>query len=293
MIAHPFRRYAAPLALAAALAGCAGTVPTATSTDPAALHAAADVARQAALARQAASTSVDTGTTSASVSQATTAAPSSVVASTETASSARRPTAAIAPSAAKVPDAPEKVTVVDAAIPFGAARLAEMAAYSLRHYGTATSRLTPTMIVLHFTAGATWTSARNTFLADVVNLGELPGTCAHYVIDRDGTVYSLVRVTIRCRHTIGLNDQAIGIEMVQPAGPSGTWADQQILARPAQVGAAVALVRQLQATYGIPTSSVIGHAMANADPHFHDLLGWRNDHVDWQPADVAQFRARL
>ena len=149
------------------------------------------------------------------------------------------------------------------------------------------------MIVLHFTAGATWTSARDTFVADVVNLGELPGTCSHYVIDRDGTVYSLVPVTIRCRHTIGLNDQAIGIEMVQPAGPSGAWADQQILARPAQVGAALSLVRQLQATYGIPTSSVIGHAMANGDPHFHDRLGWRNDHVDWQAPDVAQFRARL
>ena len=189
--------------------------------------------------------------------------------------------------------APTKVTVVDAAIPFGAARLAEMAAYSLRHYGTASSRLTPTMIVLHFTAGATWTSARDTFSADVATLGELPGTCSHYVVDRDGTVYALVPVTIRCRHTIGLNDRAIGIEMVQPAGPSGAWADQQILARPAQVGAALALVRQLQATYGIPSSAVIGHAMANADPHFHDLLGWHNDHVDWQTGDVTQFRARL
>jgi len=196
-------------------------------------------------------------------------------------------------TASPVSPAQAKLFVVDATLPFGAARLAETAAYSLRHYGSASSRLTPTMIVLHFTAGATWTSARDTFAQDVPNLGELPGTCSHYVIDRDGTIYSLVPVTIRCRHTIGLNDQAIGIEMVQPAGPSGGWADQQILARPPQVDAALALVRQLQATYGIPTSSVIGHAMANADPHFHDLLGWRNDHVDWQSADVAQFRARL
>jgi len=33
--------------------------------------------------------------------------------------------------------------------------------------------------------------------------------------------------------------------------------------------------------------------MANAALQFHDLLGWRNDHVDWQPADVAVFRSRL
>ena len=39
--------------------------------------------------------------------------------------------------------------------------------------------------------------------------------------------------------------------------------------------------------------NVIGHAMANAAPQFHDLLGWHNDHGDWQAADVAVFRSRL
>ncbi len=149
------------------------------------------------------------------------------------------------------------------------------------------------MIVLHYTAGGTWASTRAVFAADTVNIGELPGTCAHYVVDKDGTVYQLVPTSMRCRHTIGLNDQAIGIEMVQEGGSSATWADQQILDRPAQVGAALALVRSLQAQFGIPTTSVIGHAMANAAPQFHDRLGWRNDHADWQATDVARFRARL
>jgi N-acetyl-anhydromuramyl-L-alanine amidase AmpD len=98
---------------------------------------------------------------------------------------------------------------------------------------------------------------------------------------------------VRCRHTIGLNDQAIGIEMVQEGGSSATWADQQILDRPAQVGAALALVRDLQAQFGIPTTSVIGHAMANSAPQLHDRLGWRNDHADWSADNVARFRARL
>ena len=180
-----------------------------------------------------------------------------------------------------------------ASIPYPASRQQEMAAYSLRHYGTASWQLTPTMIVLHYTAGGTWASTRAVFAADTVNMGELPGTCAHYVVDKDGTVYQLVPTSVRCRHTIGLNDQAIGIEMVQEGGSSAAWADQQILDRPAQVGAALALVRSLQAQFGIPTTSVIGHAMANAAPQFHDRMGWRNDHADWQAADVARFRARL
>ena len=206
----------------------------------------------------------------------------------------RTPTATPTPSPAAPPAAvPATLRVVQAPIAYPASRQQEMAAYSARHYGTASWQLTPTMIVLHYTAGGTWAGARATFAADTVNMGELPGTCSHYVIDKDGTVYQLVPTSVRCRHTIGLNDQAIGIEMVQEGGSSATWADQQILGRPAQVGAALALVRSLQSQFGIPTANVIGHAMANAAPQFHDRLGWRNDHADWQAADVAVFRARL
>lgn len=183
--------------------------------------------------------------------------------------------------------------LVQAPIAYSDTRKAEMAAYSLRHSGSASWQLSPSVVVLHFTAGSSYASARNTFAADALNMGELPGTCAHFVVDQDGTVYQLVPTTVRCRHAIGLNDSAIGIEMVQVGGSSSSWADQQILGRPAQVDAALALVRSLQAQYAIPTSNVIGHAMANSAPQFHDLLGWHNDHSDWQPADVAVFRSRL
>ena len=213
-----------------------------------------------------------------------------VLAPTPTRSS---PPAAAPPAAAPPAAGSSSLRVVQAPIPYSATRQQEMAAYSLRHYGTASWQLTPTVIVLHYTAGGTWAGARATFAADTVNMGELPGTCAHYVVDQDGTVYQLVPTSVRCRHTIGLNDQAIGIEMVQEGGSSATWADQQILSRPAQMGAALALVRGLQSQFGIPAANVIGHAMANASPQFHDRLGWRNDHADWQAADVAVFRSRL
>jgi len=188
---------------------------------------------------------------------------------------------------------PAHLHLVSDLIPYGPARRSEMAAYAARHYGVRTSVLHPKAIVLHFTASSTYESAHSLFSEDVPNLGELPGTCSHYIVDQNGTVYEQVPPTIMCRHTIGLNDSAIGIEMVQVTGSGATWADRQILDRPAQINAALLLVKWLQTVYGIPASAVIGHATANGFRLFHDDEGWRNDHTDWQAADVAAFRARL
>jgi N-acetyl-anhydromuramyl-L-alanine amidase AmpD len=193
------------------------------------------------------------------------------------------------------PSTAAKPAIVQDPIPYGAARRAEMAQYARRHYGVASSTLHPKLIVLHFTASGagSYPGVHATFASDAPNGGELPGVCAHFVVDQDGTIYQLVPLDLMCRHTIGVNDRAIGIEMIQSAGSSSHWADQQILHRPAQIGSVLRLVRWLRATYGISKSNVIGHAMANDSPYFHDLEGWRNDHTDWQPEDVAQVRSML
>ena len=81
--------------------------------------------------------------------------------------------------------------------------------------------------------------------------------------------------------------------MVQVTGPSAHWADQQILHRHAQIKRVLQLVRWLQAKYHVSKQNVIGHAMANDSPYFHDLEGWKNDHSDWQPEDVRQLREML
>ena len=102
-------------------------------------------------------------------------------------------------------------------IPFGATRRAQMRAYARRHYGLDTAALRdPKVIVEHFTASGTFSSAFNTFAANApdVELHERPGVCAHFVVDRDGTIYQLVSLRLMCRHTVGLNDVAIGIEHV-------------------------------------------------------------------------------
>ena len=86
-----------------------------------------------------------------------------------------------------------------------------------RHYGIDSYRLRdPKVIVEHYTVTSTFQQTFNTFAPDNPDseLHELPGTCAHYVIDRDGTIYQLVPRSIMCRHTVGLNYTAIGIEHV-------------------------------------------------------------------------------
>jgi hypothetical protein len=179
-------------------------------------------------------------------------------------------------------------------VSYGGERKSQMAAYSRRHYGGREWRLTdPKVIVLHFTATDSYDSVWSTFDSNAPNLGERPGVCSHYVIEQDGTIDELVPPGIRCRHTIGLNHLAIGIEMVQSTGSGAHWADQQILERRKQIGAALRLVRWLQARYEIPTGEVIGHSMANDDPYFKDLRGWVNDHTDWLKRDVREFRQRL
>ena len=179
-------------------------------------------------------------------------------------------------------------------ISYGHKRERQMAGYSKRHYGKREAKLRhPKVIVLHFTASDSYDAVWSTFDSNAANLGELPGVCSHYVIEQNGTIDELVPPRLRCRHTIGLNHVALGIEMVQATGRGAHWADQQILDRKRQVRSALRLVRWLQGRYSIPKGEVIGHAMANDDPHFKDLEGWRNDHTDWIKRDVREFRKRL
>ena len=110
-----------------------------------------------------------------------------------------------------------KPRIVQRPIPFPRKRKREMAAYARRHYGIGSYRLRdPHVIVEHWTASNSFSSAYNTFAADRPDpeLHELPGTCAHFVIDSDGTIYQLVPLGIMCRHTVGLNYTSFGIEHV-------------------------------------------------------------------------------
>jgi hypothetical protein len=206
-----------------------------------------------------------------------------------------QPVAPPTDSAAKAHgDRPHPPPIDNDPIPYGSKRKAQMAGYSRRHYGAREWRLRRhAAIVLHFTDTSTYGPVWNTFASNAPNLGESPGVCSHFVVGKEGIVHELVRPSIRCRHTIGLNQLSIGVEMVQEEGRGSHWADRRILERRRQADHAVRLVAWLKARYGIKMSNVIGHSMANHSPLFEDQEGWRNDHTDWQARDVRTFRHRV
>ncbi len=186
---------------------------------------------------------------------------------------------------------PPKPHIVQRPIPFNSKRRSETASYSQRHYGLATWRLQhPHVIVEHYTASTSFSSAWSTFAADVpdTELHELPGICAQFVIDRDGTIYQLVPLTTICRHTVGLNWTAIGIEHV------GT-SDSSVLRNPRQLASSLALTLWLMHRYGITLPNVIGHSESLASRYHRERYApWRcQTHADWSHNDMRVYRARL
>jgi N-acetylmuramoyl-L-alanine amidase len=202
-------------------------------------------------------------------------------------------------SAASTP--PPKPPITKKFIAYGDGRKAQMADYSQRHYHQHAWKLTrPKAVVLHHTAGATWqpawwTFANNTAYESIPGKPEKPGVSAHFIIDKDGTIYQCVPLSVRARHAIGMNWSSIGIEFVQEgrSGKDGHWMDRQILARPAQANAGLRLVRYLQARFGIKKRDVVGHATANDSPYFKEYTGIKNAAGDWFAPEVRAFRARL
>ena len=182
-------------------------------------------------------------------------------------------------------------TIVQKPIPFPAKRKQETTAYAKRHYGLNTYRLrNPKVIVEHYTVTATFQQTFNTFAPDTpdAELHELPGTCSHYVIDKDGTIYQLVPRSIMCRHTVGLNYTAIGIEHV---GSS----DAQILGDKRQLAASLRLTRWLRCRYGIAVKNVIGHSESLSSPYHREHVARLRSqtHGDWTHADMQTYRRKL
>jgi beta-N-acetylhexosaminidase len=184
-----------------------------------------------------------------------------------------------------------KPPIVWKPIPFGPGRQAETRGYMERHYGLERATLVgPHVIVEHFTGNESSSSTWNTFAADAPDpeLGELPGTCAHFVVDKDGTIYQLVRLPLACRHTVGLNWTAIGIELV------GT-SDTEILHNPTQLRASLALTLWLADRYRIGLSDVIGHNESlTSTYHRERYASWRcQTHADFARPDMDDYRKLL
>jgi beta-N-acetylhexosaminidase len=166
-----------------------------------------------------------------------------------------------------------------------------MAAYAKRHYGLSTYRLVhPRVIVEHYTATSTFSAAYNTFAIDAPDseLHELPGTCSHFIVDRNGTIYQLVHLRIMCRHTVGLNYTAFGIEHVG-------MSDGDVMGDRRQLQASLRLTRWLRCRYGIAVKNVIGHNESLSSPYHHERVARlrTQTHGDMRHATMQVYRSRL
>ncbi|UFP93026.1 N-acetylmuramoyl-L-alanine amidase [Gloeobacter morelensis] len=147
--------------------------------------------------------------------------------------------------------------VLDRPIPFGPARRALTLDYIRLHYDPEARDIAiiPRMVVVHWTGDGNLTSAFATFTPDQlpsaradIQKGGALNVSAHFVVDRDGTIYRLMDEKRLARHVIGLNWMAIGIENI--GGPRRALTD-------AQLAANAWLVRDLAARH--PIDYLIGH----------------------------------
>lgn len=196
----------------------------------------------------------------------------------------------LAVSAPQLAAAP-RPAIVQKRIPFPARRKHEMTRYAQRHYGIDDYHLrNPKVIVEHVTASDSFSSAWNTFASDVpdVELHELPQVCSHFIVDRDGTIYEVVPTTIMCRHTVGLNWTAIGIEHV------GT-SDAEVMGDAKQLRASIKLTLWLKNHYGILVRNVIGHAESLSSPYHREKVASlrTQTHGDMQHSTMVRYRRML
>ncbi|HET7418040.1 MAG TPA: peptidoglycan recognition family protein [Solirubrobacterales bacterium] len=176
-------------------------------------------------------------------------------------------------------------------IPYGQKRKQEMAAYSQRHYGERTWRLRhPRVIVEHMSQTSTAAAVYNTFAPDRpdIELHELPNVCSHFVIGSSGRIFRLVNLRTRCRHTVGLNWTAIGIEHVG-------YGDGDALGDRRQLRASLQLTQWLRCRFHIRVGDVIGHAESLSSPYHRERVPSlrRQTHGDWSHTSMGVYRRKL
>ena len=139
--------------------------------------------------------------------------------------------------------------------------------YIKNSYGISVDNINiiPKMIVIHHTASDDLKESFDRFYPeillsdrkDIQNAGNL-NVSAHFLVDFDGTVYSLMPETFMARHVIGLNLSSIGIENV--GGDKKSLTQEQLKAN-------IELVKYLKEKYKT-IEYLIGHyEYQNFDKH--------------------------
>jgi N-acetylmuramoyl-L-alanine amidase len=172
-------------------------------------------------------------------------------------------------------------------------------AYSLAHYGKFTYQMTdPQIIVVHYTAIPSLQDTLNffknprlnrEFRKDIASGGDV-NVSAHYLVASNGDLFQLAPENVICRHTIGFNHTAIGIENV--AADADQLTDGQAQATAGLISRLV--VRHPSIRY------LVGHHeyRDNNLPHYrlfieHDASYRFTDKIDPGPLFMARVRQLL
>ena len=144
--------------------------------------------------------------------------------------------------------------IIDKPLPWSENRERLTREYAEKHYGLSQTEITPQAVVVHWTAGSTWESAYYTFYDDTRSDGTV-NVSSQFIVDRDGTIYSLMPENKLARHVIGYNWCAIGIENVGGVGNVEDLTESQLQAN-------ISLIKYLNEKY--PTIKfVFGHYQQN------------------------------
>lgn len=200
----------------------------------------------------------------------------------------------VMPADAVAADTP--VAVIDAPMKWSEERERLTLEYRRRHSDKAAANVTiePRVIILHFTGGNSAKSTRRYFDNTRIEAsrkelarGGAVNVSAHFIVDRDGTIYQLQPTTRFARHCIGLNHIAIGIENVGD-GAKHPLTDAQVVAN-------AALVRMLAARH--PLTHLLGHSEVmkfRKHPYFVEReANYRNAKNDPGDAFMTSVRAQV
>ncbi|MGB5498449.1 MAG: peptidoglycan recognition family protein [Maribacter sp.] len=183
--------------------------------------------------------------------------------------------------------------IVDKPIVFNEERTQLTIQYLKDRYGLEqdSPRIIPRMIVLHWTAIPTFEGSFDAFLntklpvwrPDIESVSGL-NVSSHFLVDQDGTIYSLMPETIMGRHVIGLNHCAVGVENV------GGTKDTPLTK--AQLKSNIWLVKYLAKKYTI--DYIIGHheytLFENHELWLEKDDGYRTNKTDPGEAFMAKVR---
>ncbi len=152
----------------------------------------------------------------------------------------------------------QEIKIVDRPIIFDSTRVALSLEYLEKRHGIITDsiNITPKIIVIHWTAIPTLERSFAAFnqpqlhsSRTVISGASILNVSAHFLVDRDGTIYRLMPENYFGRHVIGLNYCSIGIENVAN-GDDLPLTEQQFVSN-------VQLVNYLSAKH--PIEYLIGH----------------------------------